>query len=86
MPGAALPWLQFSWSSPGPVSGFALPVRVNFGSADTKGQCAKRAVGGGSESPQTMVIPGKVTPCSGPIRGRSPDTGDSGHTARRQIL
>ncbi len=28
-----------------------------------------------------MVIPGKVTPVPAPLRGRSPDTGDSGHTA-----
>ncbi len=33
-----------------------------------------------------MVIPGNVTPVPAPLRGRSPDTGDSGHTARAKFF
>ncbi len=67
MPGAALPWTSIFMVFGDPVSGFALPVRVQLRKCRYKGQCAKRAVGGGVRVAADNGIPGKVTPCSGPI-------------------
>ena len=85
MPGAAFA-LDFNFLVfARPCFGVCVAIR-STGGADTKASAPNAPWVAVCESPQTMVIPRQGRPVPAPLRGRSPDAGDSGHTARRQIL